>query len=197
MSNKIIAGGLLLGLLLAGCGSSGGNSAPGAEPVASLASVAAPATTSAPGTPTEDPAGRPQMRLDDSPQRRDRLIAAWDACLIEHGAKTRANTRAAGVAGAPARTVVEPVPVSASKPCQDKLPLLPPELEPGLNPHYRDDWKAEVACLREHGVKVHLTSDTSDGPDGLSWTYDDDAGKLPADADRIQHDCELAAFGRK
>jgi hypothetical protein len=188
-------------LVLAGC--SGGSGSPEGQ-VASL-----PPTSAAPGssTPTKQvqtTSGRPQMRLDDTPERRDALIAAWADCLVKHGA--RYSTAADAAVAAPAvgrgangtqRTLHQPIPKAASAACQNKLPLGPPEQDPQLNPHYRDDWLANVKCLRDHGVKVHLTKDTSVDADGLTWTYDDDTGDLPANQTQIENDCTLKSFGGK
>jgi hypothetical protein len=191
------------GVLLAGC--SGSDGTPQAQvaslPAATSAGSGEPAATTAPGKPTT---GRPQMRLDDSPEQRDALIRAWDACLVKNGARytpDRGRGAAAGAAAGPGqtavvvRTVAEPIPKAAKAACTDKLPLGPPEQDPNLNPHYRDDSLANVKCLRQNGIKVHLVNDTSVDPNGLSWTYDDSAGTLPANEDKIEHDCELAAFG--
>jgi hypothetical protein len=135
---------------------------------------------------------RPQERLDDTPQEHQALIQAWDDCLVAHGAQT-STSRQAGVMGA--TTIVEPIPDSAKAACTDKLPLLPPELDPAQNPHYRDDSVALVACLRGRGVMVHLTQDTSVYAGGLSWTYDDHAPPMPADEQQSERTCTLMAFG--
>lgn len=191
---------------LSGCGGGGGGGA--APDVASLPSSSAPVASSPTGsgsgsaagsgagaTPTGTAAGRsgrPQERLDDTPAEREALIHAWDECLAAHGA--RWTTGRAGVAGAP-KQIADPVPVAASAACEDKLPLGPPELDPNLNPRYRDDMLAEISCLRAHGVMVHLTADTSVDPNGLGWTYDSGTTKVPDDEGRIEDQCQQAAFG--
>jgi hypothetical protein len=146
------------------------------------------------------------MRLDDTQDRRDALIAAWDACLVKNGARYAPDNGRRSAAGAAAgqeptgkayRQVQEPIPQPAKAACMNKLPLLPVEFDPSLNPHYRDNAVANVKCLRQHGIKVHLTKDTSENPNGLGWTYDDNAGPLPENSGTIEHDCELAAYGGK
>jgi len=202
----VLLGGL--GVLLAGCSGSG------ATPEVQVASLPAttsvgsgePDPTTAPGKPASGTAGRPQMRLDDSPEQRDAMIRAWDACLVKNGARyapDRGRGAAAGAAASPGqtgtvvRTVVEPIPKAAKAACLDKLPLGPPEQDPNLNPHYRDDSLANVKCLRQHGIKVHLVNDTSVDSNGLGWTFDDNAGPLPANEGQIEDDCVLASFGGK
>jgi hypothetical protein len=133
----------------------------------------------------------PQMQLDDTDAERNARIGAWQDCLVEHGAEYATDPRSLGVAPRP---VADPVPPAASAACRSVLPRLPVELNPNLNPDYVADSEANVRCLREHGIPVHLYRDTSVWPDGLSWTYDSSDVELPADQGRIEEDCELAAF---
>lgn len=181
-------------LALAAC--QGGDDS--ADPqVASLPTTNAVAgTTHGAGATTPDTSvvtGRPQERLDDSPQRRQAIIDAWDTCLAAHGAVYGGS----GPAGASRKALQEPIPAAAKNACTDKLPIGPPELDPGLNPHYRDDMIAEVKCLRAHGEMVHLTSDTSVDPNGLSWTYDSATTQIPPNSGQLKDSCQLAAFGGK
>ncbi|MDX3238986.1 hypothetical protein PV392_25530 [Streptomyces sp. ME03-5709C] len=182
---------------LTACGGSGTEPARGADrQVASLPpSTGRPPAGDAPATRAAGDSGRPQLRLDDSPERRDRLIAAWDKCLLENGAKTGG----AGAAAPPGEEqpvfIADPIPERAKNACADKLPIGPPEQDPGLNPHYREDWQKNVSCLRSKGIMVHLTKDTSSDPNGLGWTYDDDYVDTGQDTSSIEHDCERKAFG--
>jgi hypothetical protein len=138
-------------------------------------------------------AGRPQERLDDTPEQHEALIHAWDVCLLANGATTEGAT---GVAGD--RTPIkEPIPKQATNACMSKEPLGPPELDPNLNPNYRQDWLDEISCLRSHGEMVHLTQDTSVDANGLSFTFDDNAPPLPANEAQLENSCELAAFSGK
>lgn len=173
-----------------------------AAQVAALPTSAAPTiTTGSPSVaPTTTPAqGRPQMRLDDTPERRAQLVAAWDQCLIANGAQadTGRMAAAAGPDGSvPAVvSVVEPIPQAAKAACTQLLPLGPPELDPDHNPHYRDDWLDFIACMRDHGVPVHLAKDTSVSPDGLTYTYDSDDAPIPDDQAQIEQDCTMTVFG--
>jgi hypothetical protein len=175
-------------LALAACGSSD-NSAP--PQVAALPSSGASSANQAPTTTVT--AGRPQERLDDSPQQHEALIHAWDVCLLANGATTEGAT---GVAG-DREAIKEPIPKQAYDACMSKEPLGPPELDPSLNPNYRQDWLADISCLRSHGVMVHLTQDTSAGPNGLAWTFDDNAPPLPSNESQIEDQCELSAFSGK
>jgi hypothetical protein len=150
--------------------------------------------TSVPTTATSVVAGRPQERLDDTEQQHDAMIAAWDACLATHGATYTTSQRAA--AGGRPR-IAEPIPSAAAKACLYKEPLGPPQLDPNLNPHYRDDMTADVNCLRAHGEMVHLTQDTSAGPNGLAWTFDNNTPPLPANSAQLENQCQLAAFSGK
>jgi hypothetical protein len=178
---------------LSACGGGGGGGGDTKPEVASLPSSKAP---SGPASGAAEPSssatkGRPQERIDDTPAEDAALIQAWDDCLLDHGAPV---SKGAGVKGAP-KTPGEPIPEAARKACEDKLPLLPPEEDPAQNPHYRDDSVADVKCLRDHGVKVHLTSDTSVFANGLSWAFDSGQGSGPADMSKIEDQCMIQSFG--
>ena len=208
MRRTAILSAALLALVLAGCGGKEDATAPQVAALPSASASTGTATggsgTGSKGSTAGQPVSnaRPQMRLDDTDERRQDLISAWDECLVKHGARY-APSRGPGVSAGPAgkgpgaRVVAEPIPAKAKAACMDKLPLMPPELEPDSNPHYRDDWLANVKCLRAHGYKVHLANDTSAGPNGLTWTYDEDAGELPDNATKIENDCQMVAFGNK
>ncbi|MGW1504110.1 hypothetical protein ACWCQW_37275 [Streptomyces mirabilis] len=190
-------------LALTACGSGGGtHSDPG---VASLPSPSGKTGSASGTTGSQDSgaaqdaaaSGRPQERLDDTDLRRAQLVHAWDQCLVAHGAHW--ETKRAAIAGIKPGTlydgVADPIPEAAGKACMNKLPLSPPEEDPDLNPHYVEDMKADIACLRAHGYKVHLTKDTSDNPKGLSWTYDGDSGAEVTES--AEHTCLLQAFAGK
>ncbi|MFJ4987387.1 hypothetical protein ACIP9H_26710 [Streptomyces sp. NPDC088732] len=193
---------------LAGLTACGGTADPSAErQVASLPASDAPAPPAGDadgtGTGTETQAGTgdagpPQMRLDDTDERRNRLIRAWDDCLVAHGAQTGGPGPAGPVREGQPLNLVEPIPDSAKRPCAGKLPLGPKEENPALNPHYRENAQARVQCLRAKGVMVHLVKDTSVYPNGLGYTYDDDyVENDPVGESAIEHACELEAFSGK
>ncbi|WP_225846386.1 hypothetical protein [Streptomyces sp. HPF1205] len=193
-------------LALAGC-AGGGRTDPGVASLPASSAATNPAAGATPGTSAtstgagngassgtgSDSSARPQERLDDTPAEREAMIHAWDECLVAHGAHWNTG-RAEAVGGAP-KTVADPVPKQASAACVNKLPQEPPELNPALNPHYRDDMLAEISCMRAHGVKVHLVPDTSVDPGGLGWTYDSSTTQVPADEGKIEEQCQRQAFG--
>lgn len=193
--------------LLAAC-----SATPAGPSVASLAAAPPPASSGAPSsdgsgapgaTPTPTPtssggdvqvSGRPQLRMDDSPDRVRALWNAYNQCLVDNGAQ-RNTGQAPGAAG-PGQNqvvvVVEPVPAAAKAACADKLPEQPPQLDPALNPRYHDDFVAWVACIRDRGVAIHMTTAANGG---LGWTFDNDHVQVPDDMSRIQDECQLQAFG--
>lgn len=142
-------------------------------------------------------AARPQVRLDDSPEREAALWNTYDQCLLDNGAQAN-DGRQAGPApatgGREKILVLQPVPEKAKEACADLEPLGPVELDPDLNPDYHDDMVAWVTCMQERGMPVHLSKDTAD-PSIAAWTYDDSNAKLPDDAMTIEEDCKYAAFG--
>ena len=136
------------------------------------------------------------MQLDDTDAVREARIGAWQQCLVDHGATWAKALPGRGPAtGVGPTQVADPVPAKARAACEDVLPRLPVETDPDLNPDYVADSEANVACLRAHGVAVHLYHDTSVYPDGLSWTYDASDTPLPDNQTQIERRCELEAFG--
>lgn len=205
LSGRPIRGGMLGAvtaaclLTLAGCGGSSGVSGPQVASLPTTGAASAATRQAAAGQSTAASTQGPQERLDDTPQQDAAYIQSWDACLVAHGAHyTTQQAGAKSSTGVVAEQVADPIPQAASAACVDKLPRLPPELVSGTNPDYVTDWKAEVACMRSHGVLVHLVSDTSGGdPDGLAWTFDSATTSSPADLDQIQSECQVAAFSGK
>ncbi|WP_159054160.1 hypothetical protein [Streptomyces sp. AS58] len=152
--------------------------------------------------PSADPAveaKRPQLRLDTSDEERARLGDAYNACLEAQGVPM--ETERAASAGAKQASPVQglgPEYDDEFDACLVKLPLQPPETAPDTNPQYADDFRAYVQCLQSRGMKVHVVPDTSVYPDGLTWTYDDDAGpesvEVPAQTEK---ECMMEAFDGK
>jgi hypothetical protein len=177
---------------LTACG--GGSSGTSDPQVASLPSTGAASGASqqagGQSVTSANSTGRPQERLDDTPQQDAAYIRAWDVCLVAHGAHY------SGMQGKDGPDLADPLPSAALAACVDKLPLLPPELVSGTNPNYLADWKAEVACMRSHGVLVHLVSETDGGdPNGLTYTFDSGTASAPADLGQVDTECQTAAFG--
>lgn len=81
----------------------------------------------------------------------------------------------------------DPAYPAAAKACLPKLPLDPPELDRAKNPHYMDDFRAEIACLHEAGVKVEPMADG----EGYSWP----SGEVDVpDLQELQRRCRIEAF---
>ncbi|MFC6086105.1 hypothetical protein [Sphaerisporangium aureirubrum] len=151
--------------------------------VASLATA-----TATPGnTPKASPSrrasdgGRPQLRLDSSPEEITRFRQAYAACLRKHGMPESGEWTAAREK-------------AGRKACEDKMPLLPPEMDPRTNPHYADAVRTQVKCLKERGLKARLVPAPGSDPGDVSWTLDSLPGE-DVDLQDIQDDCREKAFG--
>jgi hypothetical protein len=162
----------------------GACSSPAQAPeVASLASAAP--SSSRPSAASD----RPQLRLDTSDAERDRLMTAYDDCLVAHGVKVNPVGQVGPVGNGPGRRLDQSgQPKSAYVACADKLPLQPPELDEDKNPNYAAQWNDNVKCLRAHGLMVHVTAPGD-------WTYDSSNTVIPPDEDQLEKDCMLEAFG--
>ncbi|MFD4788837.1 hypothetical protein ACFWN1_17620 [Streptomyces sp. NPDC058459] len=193
-------------LALTACGGSGeGVRSEGRDAVDTLASsspgagTATPATPAGNGSPGSKDAERPQLRLDTSEQEQDRLWDAYWACLQSHGVPM--NTKRVAGSGRQAPPLdqdsVKPRYRPAYDTCQIKMPLQPPEYDEDKNPHFADDIRAAVKCMRHRGMKVHVPSGSD--MEGLWWAYDEDQTGAPAEepAQRAEKECRLEAFGGK
>jgi hypothetical protein len=180
---------------LAACGTAAAqdsghqNPAPvGASSKASSASAAGTQSKAAPAGKTRKAAdaGRPQLRLDSTEEEVQRYRKAYADCLKEHG-----SGEWAGEKPTPAE---ESAYEAARRACADKVPLLPPEMDPKKNPHYADAVRREVKCLKGHGLKVHLVPAQGSDPNSISWTYDSLPGD-DVDIEKIQNECRVKAYG--
>ncbi len=193
----LLAGTLVLGL--AACGGSSSTPTVASVPTTASAPHSPSTAASSPaggGSDDSGPAaGRPQFRLDDTDARRSALIEAYNSCLITHGAtavdeSSRVTAvQAAGEDGKVGIVAADPVPAKARAACLHMLPLMPPEVEASTNPDFHEQSLAYVGCLRQHGEWVQLLNNHD-----LDWTYVE-GHPVPQDNGRIEHDCELEAFG--
>ncbi|WP_210651815.1 hypothetical protein [Nocardioides sp. SYSU D00065] len=165
---------------------------------ATVPSISATPTNAASGgadSRSEDSAG--QMYLDDTEARRGEMAHAYNTCLLDNGA-ARDNAAEMAVFQGDHNPVViaEPVPSEALSACADLEMKQPRELDPATNPDYHAEAQANVDCLREHGIAVHLPTTGDDVPSGLLWTYDSASTPVPDDAAQIEATCLMSTFGR-
>ncbi|WP_329183402.1 hypothetical protein [Actinacidiphila glaucinigra] len=169
-------------------GSTGGPS--GEHDIASLTTgtpTAGKDTALADATAPRGEDDRPQLRLDDSDVDRDRYWRAYATCLKEHGHKM-ASARGPYVIDGSDNS---PTARAAMKTCANKLPRQPPELDPERNPHYAENWRANIKCLNAKGLKVVSL------PDNSGWNY---AGHNTMGYDeqvKVEKECTMEAFGGK
>ncbi|GGM23657.1 hypothetical protein GCM10010129_80090 [Streptomyces fumigatiscleroticus] len=208
LSTVLLAAGLALTACGGGSGGSGNDSGQKASDsgVASLTTPssgggkagAAPAAFARSSSSAAE-AKRPQLRLDSSQEEIDQLWDAYWACLQTHGVPM--NTMRVDRPGEQAPPVDDPKVADRYKAqyhaCLYKLPLQPVEERPETNPHYADDYRAYVGCLKATGLKIHEVFDSDGSPAG--WSYDEDFPKDSVDlpTDKVDNDCRLEAFGGK
>ncbi|MEV5531311.1 hypothetical protein [Streptomyces prunicolor] len=166
--------------LLVACGD--GDTAAKDKGVASLKSPSASAGSASASATSES--GRPQLRLDTTDAERGRLYGIWTDCLHDHGvpAGHKPGSTAWSLAGD-----IRKYP-AATRACLSKRPIEPPELDPAKNPHYMDDFRKEIKCLNDGGLKVKGLAD------GSGWNYDGVSGLTQAQEDTLRHKCELEAY---
>ncbi|MFG1605096.1 hypothetical protein [Actinoplanes sp. NPDC049265] len=177
---------VLLGLLLAGCGSA---DAQDGEDVATLVSVKPPAPAASSAAPV--PAERPLIRTDTSSEEEERLYDVWQSCLEDNGGGTGAKRKAAADAAAEPKVAQNVDPgfeeryKKAEKKCANKEPEELWERAKRLDPAYGDKLRDWVTCIRSHGIDAW----ESDG----FLTFE----SLPPDNQMKKvDDCQDKAFGK-
>ncbi|MFE7752322.1 hypothetical protein [Streptomyces sp. NPDC057428] len=211
--SRLRGGGLLgavlmaAGLALTACGGGGSDSGTKSSSDGDIASIVTPspggrgagATPSAQSSVAAAEARRPVLRLDSSQEETDRLWDGYWACLQARGVPMNDERVSRPDKQAPP---VDDAKVTAQfrkqyAACLYKMPLQPVEERPETNPHYADDHRAYVACLKAKGLKVHEVFKPDGSPDG--WTYDEDStgGGDSAASPKTDNDCRLEAFGGK
>jgi hypothetical protein len=200
----LAAGLALVALPTVGCGGPGGGT-PNAQDVASLVTASATAedqvgsaaATAAGsgggggGSKAADPDvgadGRPQLRLDDSDEDINRKQRPYLLCMQENGHLM--NKRGGGLSLDSQDD--SPTAKKAAKACAGKLWRIPPEEDPERNPHFADDFRAQIKCLNTNGVPVKAIDDEG------SYNYDGDSNKTAEQKAKIEQDCRMQAFGGK
>ena len=152
--------------LLVACGGSGGGQSDGKGGTSDhVASIGTPSTGSGGGSSAKpsassSDAGRPQLRLDTSDAEVLRLTEVYFDCLHDHGLPS-GHKPGDGDAWFPNGGGPTKYP-AIYRACQSKQPLQPPEEDPAKNPHYADDFRAFVACMNDHGLKIRPLSHLGD-----------------------------------
>ncbi|MFJ8473543.1 hypothetical protein [Kitasatospora sp. NPDC094011] len=195
----------LTALTACGSGPNTQSGAPGAA-VASLASSphpdspvepptagSAPAAGAASGTPSPGAtADRPQQRLDDTPEHDAQLWTGYYNCLGDNGVPL---TGGIAPPGQPMQKQPPPgasIPQSALTACQSRMPLMPPEMDPKLNPNYSTDFSAWVNCINGKGLKVKAYGTPGSGNSG--WSYDGQPTMPQAQQTQVIAACKTEAF---
>ncbi|MEU9188924.1 hypothetical protein AB0D14_31165 [Streptomyces sp. NPDC048484] len=173
-------------LALAGLTACGGDTTSDTD-VASVTDTSTAPSQKGSGKKTPDPdAGRPQLRLDTSDEEETRLFNVWSACVHDHGVPNQEIVKDGKNVPDNSHRAYS----AAAKACISKQPLDPPELDRAKNPHYMDDFRAEIACLHRAGVKVEPMADG----EGYSWPSGEvNVPNLP----ELQKRCRIEAFSDK
>lgn len=173
-------------LALATLTACGQNTASGTDG-ASVTDTGTAPSEKARGKQNPDPdAGRPQLRLDTSEEEKTRLFNVWAACIHEHGVPTQGIVKD----GRDVPDQSHRAYPAAAEACITRLPLDPPELDRTKNPHYMDDFRAEIACLHKAGVKAEPMADG----EGYTWPSGEvNVPNLP----ELQRRCHIEAFSNK
>ena len=151
----------------------------------------APAVASvskAPGTAASSSAAQsgPRARLDTTAQEKTRWSRIYWQCMKDHGARVDDTEKAKNIGFVdPSQASPEIFAACASK----KPTFVPPEMDPALNPDYKQQWHEAVTCMQRRGMPIVETED--------GWNFDSSNAAIPADQDQIERECQIEAFGKK
>jgi hypothetical protein len=166
-------------VLTSGCSSSDSPSDTSAPAVVSLSK--APATA-----PSVAATAGPRARLDSTAAELQAWSLAYWQCMKDHGARVDNSEKAKSI-GFVDKSQASPEAFAA---CASKKPnFVPPEMDPDLNPDYRQQWHEHVKCLQRKGMPVVETDD--------GWNFDSSNAVIPAGEEKIEHDCQIEAFSKK
>lgn len=181
---------LLAVLVVSGCGAGTTAQVAALPSDSGTGSASGSASGSAAGSaaPSAADTTRPQLRVDDTMERRVTLFRAYGECLVEHGA-TQVDVGPIPSGKPTLIYIASPTPAAAQSACEHLLALPPPELEASTNPHFHEDEVAYVACMKRRGLYVTLLNDHN--PD---WTFAD-GHSVPDDANLIEQRCMRQTFG--
>jgi hypothetical protein len=155
-----------------------------------VASIPASARGASPGgqrtAASAGPAGLTGPTLPDNASMAEtkRIVNPYFQCLEAHGDHA-IGSKPDGLMG-PLNNSDTPAIRAAQAACASLRPHPPWQELPAYNPHYNQDMAKWINCMNVHGIHVHAV------PGG--WTYDS-SGPLPADANGVQVQCEMTAFG--
>ncbi|MDV7216796.1 hypothetical protein [Streptomyces prunicolor] len=165
----------------------GGSTAATDDSAASIAGPVASGGSSKASAGTDSGTGRPQLRLDTSEAEKARPAAVFFACLHDKGVPS-AHKPGQGDRWFPKGVSTDHP--AAWKACESKAPLQPPELDPGKNPHYMDDFRAYITCLNKGGMKVRGLAD------GSGWNFVSSSLSQAAQ-NELDRSCTMEAYGGK
>jgi hypothetical protein len=170
--------------LLAACGGGSGSTTAAqgaaAQGVASIAASGGTRPTAQQTTPVQTGAVLPD---NASPAETKRIVNAYYSCLQDHGV-TGISTKPNGLMG-PENIPNTPLVATAQKDCASKKPHPPWQEIPADNPNFQNDMRAWVNCMNSRGLSVKAVSG--------GWNFA--SSHEPADANQIQVECEMQAFG--
>jgi hypothetical protein len=194
---RVAFGGVVAVTILTGCSAtSGGKQAnTQGDGVASVADAGRPSATPKASEATSSRSGKtPQMRLDTTDTEQIHMWQPYLHCLKNHDVPV--SRMGATMKSASGSAVSNPEPnllwylsadlsryPGANKACDELRPLPAPELDPKQNPHFMDDFRAQMDCMKQHGLQVKPNAD------GSGYRLPEDT----ATTAKIAQDCQVQA----
>lgn len=187
-SRRAVLGAAVLTIVLTGCA----QKAPETPSVAELPDK--PASSSAPSsaTPAKGPDKHPQQTLDTTDTEWWGWWNTWGKCLAAKGVPTYSKRNDQGEVTFPTQegnggrdTTYK----DAFAQCDVLRPLPNPLLSPDTNPRYLDQYRVEIKCLNDNGLKVTPL------PNGGGYNYDGTPTMSQDQQTKVEFDCRKKAYG--
>lgn len=163
--------------VVSGCGSTPDQGAPAVVSLSKAPSAAPSSAAASTG---------PRARLDTTQAEKLAWARAYWQCMKDHGARVT-NTEKAKSIGVVDQSQASPEIFAA---CAPKKPnFIPPEMDPALNPDYKQQWHENVKCMQRKGMPIVETDD--------GWTYNSSNAVIPANEEEISRECEIETFSER
>lgn len=185
-----VFGAAVLMVVLSGCS----QEVPAPPSVAELPQPAAPSSASSSAAQTKGQDKHPQQTLDTTDAEWWGWWNAWGKCLTAKGVPTYSKSNADGEVTFPTdegesgrNTTYK----DAFAQCDVLRPLPDPALSPDTNPRYMDQYRVEIKCLNDNGLKVTPL------PNGGGWNYNGTPALSQEQQNKVQFDCRRQAYSAR
>jgi hypothetical protein len=187
-SRCAVFGAAVLTALLSGCS----QNVPAPPSVAELPQSSASSPASSGAAQSKGPDKNPQQTLDTTDAEWWGWWNTWGKCLATKGVPTYTKANEKQEVTFPTKEGNDGRNTTykdAFAQCDVLRPLPNPALSPDTNPRYMDQYRVEIKCLNDNGMKVTPL------PDGGGWNFDGTPTLSEEQQAKVQFECRKKAYG--